>query len=505
MAENRNNRRKESSASIDLQIGRVQPQALEMERAILGALMIDNYVFSQVGEQLAPEKFYDPKHQLIYEAIQTLSLEEKPIDTMTVCEQLKRMGKLIEAGNIVYLAELSESVSSSSGAEYYAKVISDKSLARQLISFAGEVSSAAFEEKQDVDELMQQTEGKLFAMAQQNTSQDYLPAGPIVREAMRVLQVAGQNADGMTGLASNFHKLDAMTSGWQNSDLAIIAGRPAMGKTAFALSIAKNIAFDNKQPVGFFSLEMSRTQLMHRLFSNICGVNGHTLLNAQLNQAEWASLDKNIREMESMPLFIDETASLSIFELRTKARRMVRKDGVKLIIIDYLQLMTASGMKFGNRQEEVSMISKSLKSLAKELNIPIIALSQLNRGVESREGAEGKRPQLSDLRESGAIEQDADIVLFVHRPAYYRIFQDEEGNDPHGLAEINIAKHRKGATGIVKLKFEGEYTKFDNEDAVRPFSSHEGGGEFISSRINTWGSNDFPPPSNESQNSDFPF
>ena len=262
----------------------------------------------------------------------------------------------------------------------------------------------------------------------------------------------------------------------------IIAGRPAMGKTSFALSLAKNIAVDYRQPIAFFSLEMNNVQLVQRLISNTCEIPGNKILNGQLTDDEWVRLDKRLRNLQGAPIYVDDTPGMSIFELRTKARRLVREKGVKVIMIDYLQLMNANGMRFGNRQEEVSTISRSLKSLAKELDIPVLALSQLSRNVESREGIEGKRPQLSDLRESGAIEQDADMVLFVHRPEYYRIYNDEKGNDLRGKAQIIIAKHRKGATGDVLLTFRGEYTRFQNPDDN--YSSAPDSGEIISSRLN---------------------
>ena len=296
----------------------------------------------------------------------------------------------------------------------------------------------------------------------------------------------------MTGVSTGYYKLDDITSGWQASDLVIIAGRPAMGKTSFALSMAKNIAADLRVPMAFFSLEMSNVQLVNRLISNVCEIQGSKILNGQLQRDEWERLDKRINNLLGAPLYIDDTPGLSVFELRTKARRLVREHGVKLIMIDYLQLMNANGMRFSSRQEEVSTISRSLKGLAKELDIPILALSQLNRGVESREGLEGKRPQLSDLRESGAIEQDADMVIFVHRPEYYHIYQDDNGRDLHGMAQIIIAKHRKGATGDVLLTFRGEYTRFENpEDKSLGNRAPIGGGEIVGSKIN--GSNNTPP------------
>lgn len=287
-----------------------------------------------------------------------------------------------------------------------------------------------------------------------------------------MLQKAAARTDGMSGIPSGFHALDKITSGWQNSDLVILAARPAMGKTAFALSMAKNIAVDQQVPVALFSLEMANVQLVNRLIVNVCEIKGETLKSGQLKPYEWNQLDFRIKQLMGAPLYVDDTPSLSVFELRTKARRLVREHGVKVLMIDYLQLMNASGMGFGSRQEEVSTISRSLKGLAKELNIPILALSQLNRGVENREGGD-KRPQLSDLRESGAIEQDADMVLFIHRPEYYKIYQDEAGRDLRGKAEIIIAKHRNGAVGSVLLKFRGEYARFQNpeEDEVATMDS----------------------------------
>ena len=344
---------------------------------------------------------------------------------------------------------------------------------------------------------MQEAEGKLFELSQHNMKKDYVQVDPVINQAINILQKASANSGGLTGVPTGYRKLDEKTSGWQASDLVIIAGRPAMGKTSFALSLAKNIAVDHNIPIAFFSLEMNNVQLVNRLISNVCSIPGNKMLNGQLSKDEWERLDKNITNLQGAPLYIDDTPGLSIFELRTKARRLVREKQVKVIMIDYLQLMNATGMNFGSRQEEVSKISQSLKGLAKELDIPILALSQLNRGVEGREGLEGKRPQLSDLRESGAIEQDADMVMFVHRPEYYRIFQDEQGHDLHGMAQIIIAKHRKGATGDVLLTFKGEYTRFqDPEDSPAP-PVDANGGEFISSRMNDPYADPLPPQSDQ--------
>ncbi len=446
--------------------GHLQPQAIELEQVVLGALMIEKDAYSLVSEILHPESFYDNRHTRIYEAIRTLNVEQKPVDILTVTEQLRRMDALEDVGGPFYITELSSKVSSSAHIEFHARIIAQKYTQRQLITYTSQIQTKAFDATQDVDELMQEAEGKLFELSQRNLKKDYTQIDPVIAEAYKMLQIAAARTDGMSGIASGFTELDKMTSGWQKSDLVILAARPAMGKTAFALSMAKNMAIDQEIPVAFFSLEMSNVQLLNRLIVNVCQIKGEKLKSGQLAPYEWGQLDHKITELYGKPLYLDDTPSLSVFELRTKARRLVREKKVQIIMIDYLQLMNASGMSFGSRQEEVSTISRSLKGLAKDLQIPILALSQLNRGVENRvgEGGDAKRPQLSDLRESGAIEQDADMVLFIHRPEYYRIFTDANGKDLRGKAEIIIAKHRNGGVGDVRLTFKGEYARFQNED-----------------------------------------
>lgn len=489
MAEQRNTTRAaRKPAPLDNTYGHLQPQALDVEKAVLGALLIDKDAYSVVCEILYPESFYEPRNQKVYTAIRELSMREQPVDILTVTEQLAKQGDLENVGGPVYITELSSRVASSANVEQHARILAQKFLARQLISFAGGIETKAFDETTDIDDLMQEAEGSLFELSQRNMKKDYTQIDPVIANAIQVIQKAAANKDGLTGVPTGYHKLDDITSGWQASDLVIIAGRPAMGKTSFALSMAKNIAADYKVPMAFFSLEMSNTQLVNRLLSNCCEIQGSKILNGQLKPDEWDRLDKRVNNLLGAPLYVDDTPGLSVFELRTKARRLVREHGVKIIMIDYLQLMNANGMRFTSRQEEVSTISRSLKGLAKELDIPILALSQLNRGVESREGLEGKRPQLSDLRESGAIEQDADMVLFVHRPEYYHIFQDDNGRDLHGMAQIIIAKHRKGATGDVLLTFRGEFTRFENPEDGRLSSKSKSGaapeGEIMGSRIN---------------------
>ncbi len=442
--------------------GHKQPQELNFEKAVLGALLVEQEAYGRVGELLKPESFYDHRHQLIYEAIVDLSRRQDPIDVITVPQELDKKGHLEEVGGPFYIAQLAQDVISSAHIEYHAKILHQKYIQRRLITICSKLQQGAFDPACDAYDLLQQAEADVFAISQQTQKTDYTQIDPVIIQARELLSLAASKDGGLSGLSSGFEELDKMTSGWQNSDLVIIAARPAMGKTAFVLSMIKRMAIDMRMPVAMFSLEMSNVQLVNRLIVNVCNIPGEKIKNGQLAPHEWAQYDKGTASMQGAPIYIDDTPSLSIFELRTKARRLVREHGVQMIMIDYLQLMNAGGTGFGSRQEEVSIISRNLKGLAKELNIPIIALSQLNRGVESREGNDGKRPILSDLRESGSIEQDADMVCFIHRPEYYKIFTDEKGHDLHGIAQIIIAKHRNGAVGDVNLRFRSNFARFED-------------------------------------------
>ena len=447
------------------ELGKMQPQDLEVEEAVLGALMLERDAYVAVCDILRPECFYEPKNQKIYEAIVALGVSQRPIDMLTVVEQLRANGTIDEVGGAARIAELTSRVASAAHVEYHARIVAQKYLARELISFSSMVQSKAFDESNDVDDLLQEAEGKLFEISQRNIKRDVTQIDPVIQEALNQITIASKRDSGLSGLATGYHDLDKITSGWQPSDLIIIAARPAMGKTAFVLSMAKNMAVDYNTPVAVFSLEMSKLQLVNRLICNVCELEGEKIRSGRLSDPEWSQLTTRISALNGAPLFIDDTPSLSVFELRTTARRLVREHKVKIIIIDYLQLMNASGMKFGSREQEVSMISRSLKQLAKELNIPIIALSQLNRRVENNtgDGKQSKRPQLSDLRESGAIEQDADIVCFIHRPEYYtRSGLDADGKDIRGLAEFIIAKHRSGSTDDVNMRFRAKFARFEN-------------------------------------------
>ena len=443
--------------------GRLQPKDKDLEEAVLGAIMLEKDAYTIVCDLLKPESFYEPAHQKVYEAIQALGASQQPIDMLTVTEQLRLNGTLNDVGGPIFISDLTSRVASAAHVEYHARIVAQKYLARELISFASNIEAKAFDESNDVADLLQEAEGKLFEISQRNVKKDVTQIDPVIKQALDQIQAAANRESGMSGLESGFRALDKVTSGWQNSDLIIIAARPAMGKTAFVLSMAKNMAVNYNTPVAVFSLEMSNIQLVNRLICNTCEIESEKIKSGKLTNVEWDQLMSRINHLYNAPLFIDDTASLSIFELRTKARRLVRGHNVKFIIIDYLQLMNASGMKFGSREQEVSMISRSLKQLAKELNIPIVALSQLNRSVESR--SDGKRPQLSDLRESGAIEQDADIVCFIHRPEYYiKSDTDAEGRDIRNLAQFIIAKHRNGQVTDIDLTFKGQFTRFENRD-----------------------------------------
>lgn len=506
MAEKRTyNKKNNSPAPIQAnEYGKLPPQALELEEAVLGAIMIEKDAYSLISEILKPECFYKTTHQKIFRAIMNLAVRQEPIDMHTVTEQLRKDDAIDEIGGPYYITLLTAKVSSAAHLEYHARIIAQKFLARELIRITSEIQTKAFDDKIDIDDLMQEAEGLLFEVSQRNMKKDVQQINPVIEEARNRMLLAATKS-GASGVPSGFHALDKITSGWQKSDLIIMAARPAMGKTAFILSMAKNMAVDYNSPVAVFSLEMSNVQLVNRLIMNVCQLAGEKIKNGQLDKHEWERFDRDINHLLDAPLYVDDTPSLSVFELRSKARRLVKEHNVQCIIIDYLQLMNANGMSFGSREQEVSIISRSLKGLAKELDIPIIALSQLNRGVEGRAGLEGKRPQLSDLRESGAIEQDADMVCFIHRPEYYKLTEDAQGNSLIGVAEVIVAKHRNGATDDVQLKFKGEYAKFMNKDDIDPDNDFGSSYQTISSKLNDGGSNGFydnsaplppPPPSN---------
>ncbi len=456
-----------------LELGKKPPQAVDLEEAILGAIMLEKDALVNIQGLLKPESFYKESHQKIYRAIQNLSVRHEPIDLYTVSEELKKKGELDEIGGPYYLSQLTLRVGSAAHIEFHAKIVAQKYIQRELIGISSEIQRDSFDDAIEVDKLLDTAQQKIFDLAEGNIRTETQHISSIVDEAVKEIETAQQRTDGLSGTPSGFSALDRITLGFQPSDMLIVAARPSMGKTAFVLSMARNMTVEHNVPVAFFSLEMSSIQLVKRLLSSETGIASEKIRGgAKLTMQEWSHLETNLSKLVKAPLYIDDTPALSIFEFRAKVRRLALSHGIKAVIIDYLQLMTGPPDLRGLREQEVSAISRSLKAIAKELNIPIIALSQLNRSVETRGG--NKRPQLSDLRESGAIEQDADLVLFIHRPEYYGMNEDEAGNSLHGIAEIIIAKHRNGATGDVQLRFYNEQARFANLDDAQLSALKEG-------------------------------
>ena len=433
-------------------------------------MMIDKKGVDEVIDILHPDVFYKDAHRFIYEAIFKLFESSEPVDLLTVSSQLKKDGHLEAVGGDFYLIKLTQKVASSAHIEFHARIILQKYIQRSLIKISNEVIEDAYNESTDVFDLLDNAEAKLYEVTQGNLKRSAETAENLVIQAKKRIEEIS-NKEGMSGIATGFDKLDKLTSGWQPSDLIIVAARPGMGKTALTLSMARNIAVDFNKGVAFFSCEMSSVQLITRLISSETGLSSEKLRTGNLEKHEWEQLNVKVKSLEKAPLYIDDTPSLSIFDLRAKARRLKSQHDIQIIIIDYLQLMTAGGsQKGGNREQEISTISRNLKALAKELNVPVIALSQLSRAVETRGGS--KRPLLSDLRESGAIEQDADIVSFIYRPEYYKIdeWDDEERTPTQGQGELIVAKHRNGGLENIRLKFIGNLGKFDNlDDFDSPF------------------------------------
>lgn len=453
-------------------LGYIPPQDMIVEKVVLGTLLVDSAGFMDVSQILTPDCFYHLAHQRIYRAIEELGHEQgSEIDMLTVMERLKRKGELTEVGGPSYLSALTVNIGSSAHLQSHALILHELYAKRRLMRLSMEMLEKCNENDSDADDVQSWAENELIQMRGNLGNKWEHNVKDLCGDVYKTIEKACNSDGGITGVPSGFHGIDKITLGWQPTDLIILAARPAMGKTAFALSMAANMAFSLGMPVTFFSLEMSAPQLVMRLVSMLANVEGEKLRTGKLTRAEWLLIDKAMSLFYNNDFFIVDEAGLNLFELRTKARRHVRDKGVRCIMVDYLQLVDA-GMRQGNvsREQMVSTVSRGLKQLAKELGVPIIALSQLNRGVENRAGTEGKRPQLADLRESGAIEQDADIVCFLHRPEYYNILEDERGNSTIGVTEFIIAKHRNGATGDVKLKFDREFATFRDYD-IEPLPS----------------------------------
>ena len=492
------------SKSIDTPIdllnsqGRIPPQAVDLEEVVLGALMLEKEAVNAVIDILTPEVFYKEAHQLIFAAIKDLFTKSEPIDILTVTNHLKSTNDVDAVGGAYYISQLTNRVVSSANIEYHSRIILQKHIQRQLIQISSETIKDAYEDSADVFDLLDNAENKLFQISENNLRRNYDQMPDLVKLAIEDIEKAKNSGSQLRGVPSGYTELDRITQGWQKSDLIILAARPSMGKTAFALNMARNAAVDFNKPIAFFSLEMSSVQLVTRLISSETSLTADKLRTGRLEEYEWQQLNTKVTPLINAKIFIDDTPQLSVFDLRAKCRRLKQQHDIQMIFIDYLQLMTAKTEKNGNREQEISNISRSLKSLAKELNIPVLALSQLSRSVETRPGS--KKPILSDLRESGAIEQDADMVLFIYRPEYYGLSEDEDHSSTKGKAVVSIAKHRNGKLGDVELRFVGQYARF--EDLEQDYTKNFGGGNnFQSGQYSP--NNNFNVPTQFTPNTNF--
>lgn len=488
-----------------MELGKLPPQAVDLEEAVLGAVMLEKEAVNDVIDILSPESFYKDAHQKIFAAIKDLFQRSEPIDILTVTAELRKRGELEIVGGPYYITQLTNRVASAANVEYHSRIISQKHIQRELIKVSTDIVTKAYDDSSDVFELLDEAERNLFKIAEGNIRKDYDEMKNLMLKAIKQIELAKDKQDGISGVPTGFSGLDRITSGWQKSDLIILAARPGMGKTAFILSMARNSAVDYNKPVAIFSLEMSSLQLVQRLIASETELSADKLRKGNLENHEWEQLNAKIGRLSKAPMFIDDTPALSIFELRAKCRRLKAQHDIQLIVIDYLQLMTTGGEGKGNREQEISTISRSLKSIAKEIDVPVIALSQLSRAVETRGG--DKKPQLSDLRESGAIEQDADMVCFIYRPEYYGFTEDEQGNPLTGKGQIIIAKHRNGALKDVDLRFIDRLAKFTDieSDDYNPFGggmapfqdfenppANNGGSFTISSKLNDMNDEEAP-------------
>jgi replicative DNA helicase len=457
--------RRSNTADLNaLEFGKVPPQARDLEEAVLGAVMIEDKAIDDVIDILQEDSFYVDAHRKIYRAMRQLYIIEAPIDLLTVTEQMRKNGELEDIGGAYFLAQLTNKVGSAANVEYHARIIAEKYIQRMLITTSSEVIRDAYEDSTDVFELLDKAESNLMLISENSAKKASVDIASIIRKELEEIDVRINSEEHLNGVPSGFMELDRATGGWQNSDLIIVAARPGMGKTAFTLALARNSAIDHKKPVAFFSLEMAANQLVQRLISMESEIPAEKIRRGSLEKYEYTQLTSKIDALQKAPMYIDDTPGINIFELRSKCRKLKQKYDISMIIVDYLQLMsgTMDGKGGGNREQEISQISRSLKGLAKELQVPVIALSQLSRAPETRGGT--KKPILSDLRESGAIEQDADIVIFLYRGEYYGILTDEDGMDTKGVAEIIIAKHRNGPLKTVKAKFIDKFAKFADFD-----------------------------------------
>lgn len=445
------------------------PSAPEIEAAVLGAMLIEKEAVPKAIEMLkTKESFYLRQHQMIFDAMISLFETNEPIDTVTLYEELKKRNQVEEVGGAVYLSKLSQNISSAANVEFHAKIIVEKQILRGLISSSHQIAQAAYEGNLDAFEILDDAERKIFDITESHLQRSFQGMDRAVRDALEYIEAIHSQKDRKFSVPTGFYELDELLGGFQKSDLIIVAARPSMGKTAFALTLARNAAIDHGVPIGIFSLEMATMQLIIRMLCAEGRLNAHLVRTGKLPSEEGVKLSKNAHKLINAPLYVDDSPSQTVLEIRAKARRLKAEKNIGMIIIDYLQLMQGPP-KAESREREISHISRSLKALAKELNIPVIALAQLNRAVEARTD---KRPQLSDLRESGSIEQDADVVIFLNRPEYYGLDKDENGESNEGVAEIIIGKQRNGPTGTVKLAFIKEYARFENLAHARQIAEY---------------------------------
>jgi replicative DNA helicase len=488
---NFSNKKRTTKSAVSQQLmdmGKMPPQAVDLEEAVLGAIMLEKDALTNVIDILKSQAFYKDAHSRIYAAIERLFSRSEPVDILTVTQELKKTGELELVGGPYYVTQLTNRVASAANAEFHARIVAQKYIQRELIRISTDTIRDSYEESTDVFELLDKAEKNLFSIVEGNIRKNYDKMSTLINKAIEQIEHIHANQGSFSGVPSGISALDKLTNGWQKSDLVIIAARPAMGKTALVLTMARNAAVEFKKPVAVFSLEMSSLQLVTRLIASESELSSEKLKKGNLEEHEFQQLHDKIRNLSEAAIFIDDTPALSVFELRAKARRLKEQHNIELLIVDYLQLMTTGNEGRGNREQEIATISRSLKGLAKELEIPVIALSQLSRAVEQRGG--DKRPQLSDLRESGSIEQDADMVMFIHRPEYYNITDDGQGNSLIGMAELIVAKHRNGPVDSAKARYIGKFTKFadweTNEDGLNyniSGSAIEPSGDFGTSSV----------------------
>lgn len=444
-------------ADKSVSAGKVPPQSLDAEKSLLGAVLIDGEVLSDATEYVHANDFYDKRHSVIFDAMMRLYEKHKPVDLLTLTDELKRKKELETVGGSAYLSELTTYVPTAAHASSYAEIVGQKAVRRRLIKASGDISELGYNEDTTTQELLEKAEAELFSVSDQSLKQDVISLESILTESFDRMEELHRNKGQLRGIRTGYKDLDNMTAGLQRSDLFILAARPAMGKTTLVTNLAYNVATIAKQPVLFFSLEMSKEQLVDRMLADASGVDAWNIRTGNLSDEDFSKLSEAMGELAEAPIFIDDTPGLSVLEMRTKARRVSHEHPLGLIIVDYLQLMQAAGRSDGNRVQEVSEISRGLKLIARELNVPLISLSQLSRAVENRPD---KKPQLADLRESGSIEQDADIVAFIHRPGYY----EPENPELENITELIIAKHRNGPVGKVDLYFHPERLRFMSLD-----------------------------------------